>query len=131
MHLPNFLDAASDASAFEVSSISYSVVQDVYDVLGAAEPASPELPPLAARAVVSLNLALREAAGSPADERWRVAYDALAAFLDCYARQSRLTSDSDSFDRLSNFLVENADLVSVSAEKPPAFPRTLAHARRW
>jgi len=127
MQFPTFFEAASEASAFE-SAHSHSVVRDVYDVLSAAAPASPDLTPLAARAIETLDTALREAAGSPTDGRWRAAYYALAAFLECYARESRMTSNPESFERLGNFLAENADLVLDSAEKPVPFPRALAHA---
>ncbi len=133
MQFQNFLAAASETSDMEISTVSASVVGDVYDVLAVVEPASPELSGLAGRAIESLDAALREAAGVPADVRWRIAYDALTAFVDAYARYSRSAGDLESFERLSNFLVENADLLRVSADEPEPLQRALAlaHADRW
>ena len=128
MQFPNFLDAASNLSAFEVSYISSSVVDDVREVVAAAEPASPELSLLAARAIESLEIALQEAAGSPADGRWLVAYEMLAAFVDRYAQYSHGTGAPNSFGRLSGFLAENADLSQNGTERTQPFSPTLAHA---
>lgn len=128
MQFPTFFDSASDTSATDFA-MSASVLGDVYDVLAAMKPASPELSPLARRAIESMDVALREAAGVPADIRWRIAYGALADFVDLCAREGFGIRDSDSFERLSTFLAENADLLATSADEAQPLHQVFEHAR--
>ena len=112
----------------EVSAVASAVVREVYDVLSAVETAPPELSQLAGRAMLNLNVALHEASGAPGDARWRTAYDALAAFLDRSLFHAGGRVGCESFDRLSKFLGENADLSQDSARETEPLRRALVHA---
>ena len=106
------------ASVLEIAAAASSLARDIYAVAEAAHTDSPSFSQLAERATVNLTFALREAAGSPRDERWRSAYDSLNAFVAGYLRCSDSARNLPQFVRLSRFLAENADLAPHQSRPP-------------
>ena len=115
----------------EASAVASAVVREISDVLSAVQPAPPELSQLAGRAMLNLNVALQDASGAPGDARWRTAYDALAVFLDRSLAHCGGRIPCKSFERLSNFLGENADLSPSSSHGAEPPHQALAHAHGW
>ena len=115
IHHLHFAEAAFPFPVLEEAAAASAFASDVRCVLGAASPFAPTLAMLAEFATLTQDVALREAAGRPHDERWRAAYDALDEFLAHCRRRSSGVDASRSFVRLSNFLAENSDLARTAA----------------
>jgi hypothetical protein len=119
--------ATTDTGALELSGAARSFARDMSDMLGAADFVSPAVAVLAERATLALEIALREAAARPLDERWHVAYDALKDFMIFYLRCAPRPDDVPSFVRLSKFLAENSDLSGTSVPLPRRDGRAVTY----
>jgi hypothetical protein len=117
----------SGALPLEPSAASSPLMRDLSDVLRAAGCVPPAVSVLADRAKLAVEIALREAAGRPDDERWYAAYDALKDFTIFFRRCVRRPDEVPSFVRLSKFLAENADLARTPGRPPHQFGRAFTH----
>ena len=100
-----------DVTTTESAAAGAALRRDIEALLRATSGNVPGLTTLAGTASKNLERALRYASGRPADDRWQLAYQALATYLRCFRACSGRSHDLRPFVRLTLFLAENADLA--------------------